>query len=170
MPQFLLPESPLLYMSLPKLVLHCLLCETEATLCKEVTLQRQTQGNLESGQSDSFPFRDTYRQARAQGLASGTFWSWTGGPGQSPQRCPLCRQLLLSAGGGLNSWTHCWGPASWPGSACQGPAGCHPHRQGEGTSSPSGHHQAGVSSQTGPSQAAGQGSRPASAPPKLQGH
>lgn len=39
-----------------------------------------------------------------------------------------CRQLVS----GLNSWTHYWGPASWPGSACQGPAGCHPRRQGGG--------------------------------------
>lgn len=39
-----------------------------------------------------------------------------------------CRQLVSS----LNSWTHFWGPASWPGSACQGPAGCHPRRQGGG--------------------------------------
>lgn len=39
---------------------------------------------------------------------------------------------------GLISWTRRWGPASRPGSACQGPAGCHPRRQGGGIPGPDG--------------------------------
>lgn len=61
-------------------------------------------------------------------MASWTVWLWTRAPGRPRSRCPLCGQVLVPAG----IPGHRWGPASRPGWACQGPAGCHPCRQGGG--------------------------------------
>lgn len=124
LPQFLLPMSPLQDRALPRLVLQSLLvshslplCRTEARLCKEVTLHRQTQGGLKSGQSGSIPSRDIWAQVRVWDSSSWRVKPWTRGVGQAHSLCPLRRQLLLPACG-LNSWTHCWGPGSGPGVAC----------------------------------------------------
>ena len=163
LPRFLLPESPLLDRPLPKLEFHSprslpqppLL--TEATLCKEVTLQRHTQGHLKSGQSGSISPRDFWGEGRSLGLGLVDIWPWTRAPGRPRGRCPLRRQVLLQAG----ILRHRWGPASRPGSACQGPVGCHPRRQGGGDLPSGGHQGAGVRSQRGPPAGWGSSSAPA---------
>ena len=94
LPRFLLPKSPLLDRPLPKLEFHSprslpqppLL--TEATLCKEVTLQKHTQGHLKSGRSGSISPRDFWGEGRSLGLGLVDYLALDPGPGQAPGPLP----------------------------------------------------------------------------------
>lgn len=108
LPQFLLPKSLLLDRPLPKLEFHSPLSLpqlpplTEARLCKEVTLQRHTQGHSGATALWAVRLNSTQGLPGVGGSASWTTRPWPRGPGQAHQLLP---SLQAGVTAGWNSWT-----------------------------------------------------------------